>query len=99
MSASQPSPRRRRFGPGDSMSGWSPSPSSSSRGDDPGADMDEWVDVISRALRDQGELERKRLGELVGCQYWGPGAFPRALNEAEDRGVSRKTGRGRYARG
>jgi hypothetical protein len=95
MSASRPS-RRRRFGPGDSVSGWSPSQSSSSRDEEAGADMDEWIDVIARALRDQGELDRKHLGDVVGCKYWGPGAFRRALSEGVERGAIRKIGRGRY---
>lgn len=96
--SSGPAPRRRRWrlGPSDSITGWSPSVSSSSRGaDDP--DLEEWIDVIRRALEENGELGRKELGDLVGCRYWGPGAYSRALREGASQGAFRRTRRNRYA--
>src|SRR5881409_2544216 len=96
MSATPPRRRRTRLGSSQSVSGWSPSPQASSRPEDT-ADVDEWIDVLVRALRDEVEMQRDRLGQLAGCKYWGPGAFRRALSEAVDRGVIRKTARNRYA--
>jgi hypothetical protein len=91
-------PRRRiAFGPGTS-GGWSPEISSSSYAQD----EDEWwrereIEMIENALRDKGEMRRRDLGNLIGCKYWGPGRFRRALSEAVDQGRIRRVGFGRYA--
>jgi hypothetical protein len=65
-------------------SSWSPFLSSSSRGED---DEDFYylareIEMLERAVRDQGQVSRRELGRLVGCRYWGPGRFGRALRAA-----------------
>jgi len=42
-------------------------------------------------------MERKEIGERLGCKYWGPMRFRSALKEGVERGAFRKTGRNRYA--
>jgi hypothetical protein len=77
--------------------GWSPLISSSS------ADLDEndyylarELDMLERALREQGELRRRDLGRLVGCRYWGPGRFGRALRAGVKQGRISHPRRGVY---
>ena len=96
---SEPSPRnpssssRRTRGP----RSWSPLQPGTSY--DPG-DNDYWLErevtLLERALADKGELRRGELGELIGCKYWGPGRFARALKAAVEQGRARHTGFGRY---
>ena len=47
-------------------------------------------------LEDQGPLDRKTIGDKLGCKYWGPLRFRRALKAGVDRGAFRKDGQ-RYA--
>jgi hypothetical protein len=80
-------------------SGWSPFLSSSSP---PSADEDTYylereVEMLERALREQGPLRRRELGRLVGCRYWGPGRFGRALREAVRQGRIARSRPGMYA--
>jgi hypothetical protein len=89
-----PRRQRRRFGPSQQTSGWSPFLSTSSRGDDVWRERE--IEQLERALADKGEVSRRELGRLTGCKYWGPGRFGAALREAVDQGRIRKTGRGRY---
>jgi hypothetical protein len=92
----QASRRRIQFGPSEVGAGWSPEISSSTPEEE---DMytEREVDLIVNALRDAGEMRRKDLGERIGCKYWGPGRFRRALRLAADRGQIRRVGFGRYA--
>ena len=55
------------------------------------------MSLVERALEDRGEMRRSELGELLGCKYWGPGRFARALKEAVAQGRIRRSGFGRYA--
>ena len=62
---------------------------------------DEWwrereIGMIERALQERGEMRRRDLGNLIGCKYWGPGRFRRALNHAVKQGRIERTGFGRY---
>lgn len=82
---------------GRSLGGWTPSTMPSE------ADADEqqfWLDrevsLIQNLLQDRGELPRKEIGETLGCKYWGPLRFRRALKEGVERGAFRRTGSGRY---
>ncbi len=79
------------------MSGWSPFLSSSS------SDIEEndryltrEIEMLERAVADQGELTRRELGRVVGCKYWGPGRFGRALKAAVRQGRLSHTRRGMY---
>jgi hypothetical protein len=38
-----------------------------------------------------------RIGDKLGCKYWGPLRFRNALKEGVQRGAFRKTARNRYA--
>jgi hypothetical protein len=81
-----------------STSGWSPFLSSSSRGDDDedARYLEREIDMLERAVREQGTLRRRELGRLVGCRYWGPGRFGRALRAAVRRGRLSHPQRGYY---
>jgi MFS family permease len=59
--------------------------------------LDREVDIIRRALQDQGELGRDELARKVGGRYWGPGRFRAALREGLAEGALRRAGRNRYA--
>ncbi len=54
------------------------------------------ITLLERALADRGEMRRGELGEIVGCKYWGPQRFSRALRAATDQGRIKHTGIGRY---
>ena len=82
--APRPEARRRRFGPSESGSSYSPVQQSSTRV--PDEDIDEEVEAIVAALRDGGELTRDELGRRVNCKRWGPGRYRRALAAAMQRG-------------
>ncbi|MBV9338472.1 MAG: hypothetical protein JO262_11560 [Solirubrobacterales bacterium] len=67
---------------------------------EPGEDrywLDREMTLIERALEDKGEMRRSELGELIGCKYWGPGRFARALKAASEQGRIKHSGFGRYA--
>ena len=88
--------RRRRFGPSESGSSYSPVQQSSSRV--PDEDLDAEVAALVDALREAGDegLDRKTLGDRVSCRLWGPGRFRHALGTALARGEIRRSGRGRF---
>jgi hypothetical protein len=48
-------------------------------------------------LQEEGELDRKEIGERLGCKYWGPMRFRAALKQGVERGAFRKSGHNRYA--
>jgi hypothetical protein len=66
------------------------------------AEENEWwlereISLIQNLLKEEGEQTRDAIGEKLGCRYWGPMRFRRALREGEARGAFRRTSRGRYA--
>jgi hypothetical protein len=80
------------------LTGWSPMTASSSQ------DRDEeefWLErelsILERALQENGEMRRRDLGNEVGCRYWGPRRFARALRAGVDEGRFRRVRRGMYA--
>ena len=77
--------------------GWSPFLSSSTAD---AAQNDEYLDreldMLERAVREKGELRRRELGQLVGCRYWGPGRFGRALRAGVRQGRLSHPRRGFY---
>jgi hypothetical protein len=82
---------------GRSLGGWSPSSwPSQEDADEQQFWLDREVSLIENLLKDRGELPRKEIGETLGCKYWGPLRFRRALKEGVDRGAFRRTGHGRY---
>jgi hypothetical protein len=44
--------------------------------------LERQIEVIEQALEQQGPVDRRRLAQLVGARYWGPGRFRLALQEA-----------------
>jgi hypothetical protein len=59
--------------------------------------LDREISLIQNLLQEEGELERREIGNRLGCKYWGPMRFRNALREGVDRGAFRKAGRGRFA--
>ncbi len=53
----------------------------------------------SARVAEQGELPRRELGRLVGCRYWGPGRFGRALRAGVQQGRLSRPRRGVYGPG
>jgi hypothetical protein len=63
---------------------------------DDGADLDREIEMIERALRDSGTVERRELERRVGARFWGPGRFRAALREAVDEGRAQRFSRSTY---
>ena len=81
-----------------SRTGWSPFQSSSSPAE-AGEDeryLEREIEMLERAVGEHGTLRRRELGRLVGCRYWGPGRFGRALRAAVQRGWLSHPRRGYY---
>ena len=93
-----PEPRRQSGSRGSrGPRGWSPLQPGYS--EEPGEDeywQEREITLLERALADKGEMRRGELGDLIGCKYWGPGRFARALKEGARQGRIRRTGMGRY---
>ncbi len=80
------------------MSSYTPFPGSSSVD----ADENEWwlrreISLIQNLLKEEGEMSRDDIGDKLGCKYWGPMRFRRALKAGVERGAFRKGGGGGYA--
>jgi hypothetical protein len=76
---------------------WSPLQPGSSY--DPEEDrywLERELTLLERAVEDRGEMRRSELGDLVGCKYWVPGRFARALKAAVEQGRIKHTRIGRY---
>ena len=59
--------------------------------------LDEEVEIIRRALAEQGTVTRAELAARIGARYWGPGRFRAALRAAFAEGAARRVGRDRVA--
>ncbi|HEX4628547.1 MAG TPA: hypothetical protein VH137_07135, partial [Gemmatimonadales bacterium] len=59
-------------------------------------DLDREIELVARALKEHGPLEREELKGLVGGRYWGPGRFRAALRAATDEGLARRQSRTVY---
>ena len=78
-------------------SGWSPFLSSSgSDAEENDFYLERELGMLERAVQDKGELRRRELGQLVGCKYWGPGRFARALRAGVRQGRLSRPRRGVY---
>ena len=84
--------------PRQSIAGWAPT---TARSEFDADEMEFWlnreVSLIQNLLDEEGELERREIGDKLGCKYWGPLRFRNALKEGINRGQFRETSRGRYA--
>ena len=78
-------------------SGWSPFLSSSPNdAEENDFYLERELGMLERAVQDKGELRRRELGQLVGCKYWGPGRFGRALRAGVRQGRLSRPRRGVY---
>ena len=64
-------------------------------------DENEWwlnreLTLIENLLRDKGEMNRKDIGNTLGCKYWGPRRFARALKAGVEQGRFKQTKRNTY---
>jgi hypothetical protein len=76
---------------------WSPlQPGSSYNPDEDRYWLEREITLLERALQDKGVMRRSELGATVGCKYWGPGRFARALKQGTEQGRIEHTGFGRY---
>ena len=83
--------------PRTSLGGWSPTTSRSSRDEEEEQYwLDREVSLIENLLNEKGEMNRKDIGDTLGCKYWGPMRFRAALKEGVERGTFRKVSRGVY---
>jgi hypothetical protein len=84
--------------PHQSIAGWAPT---TSRSEFDADEMDFWlnreISLIENLLKERGELDRKTIGNTLGCKYWGPFRFRQALKAGVERGAFRKVSGGRYA--
>ncbi len=93
-----PAPSEQERRPRGQRGGYTPFPGSSSHDEEENQWwLDREVSLIENLLKEEGELPRKEIGEKLGCKYWGPLRFRRALKEAVERGTIRKAGGNRYA--
>jgi len=80
------------------MSTYTPFPSASSQDTD---ENEFWLQrelsLIHNLLEEEGEMDRKEIGDRLGCKYWGPMRFRSALKQGVERGAFRKSGHNRYA--
>ncbi len=64
-------------------------------------EQDYWTErelsLLENALKENGEMSRKDLGNELGCKYWGPMRYRRALKIGVEEGRFRKVGRDRFA--
>src|SRR5215208_1417982 len=54
------------------------------------------LSLIENLLQDKGEMKRGDIGDALGCKYWGPRRFARALKAGVDEGRFRRVSRGVY---
>jgi MFS family permease len=85
---------RRRFRPGPGGGMYAPMMAGTWSAGDPAAGMLEpQIEAIEQTLARTGPTERRRLAQLVGARYWGPGRFRLALQEALREGRVRRVSR------
>ncbi len=85
--------RRYRPGPGRLSS----SPGMSASSPLPAQSLDREIEMIERALDEQGPSQREELARAVGARFWGPGVFRQALREGQLTGELKRVGRRTYA--
>jgi MFS family permease len=88
--------RRRTYRPGPASRGGS-SPGMAVSAPIASLQLEREVDRITRALEENGPLERGELARRVGARFWGPGRFTAALGEAVTSGRARRVDRRRFA--
>jgi MFS family permease len=85
---------RRRFRPGPGGGMYAPMMAGTWSTADPAAGtLEPQIEAIEQTLARTGPTERRRLAQLVGARYWGPGRFRLALQEALREGRVRRVSR------
>ena len=59
-------------------------------------ELDREIEMIERALREHGQIDRGELERAIGARFWGPGRFRTALREAVDEGRAERFSRSTY---
>jgi MFS family permease len=80
----------RRFRPGPGGALYAPRMAGTGTIAENPAALERQIEVIERTLDHEGPVQRRRLAELVGARYWGPGRFSLALQEAVREGRARR---------
>jgi MFS family permease len=85
---------RRRYRPGPGGGMYAPMMAGTWSAPDPAAGtLEPQIEAIEQTLARTGPTERRRLAQLVGARYWGPGRFRLALQEALREGRVRRESR------
>ncbi len=84
---------RRRYRPGPGGTLYAPMMAGTWSAPDATAGLEPQIEAIERTLAGNGPVERRRLAQLVGARYWGPGRFRLALQEAVREGRVRRVSR------
>jgi hypothetical protein len=58
--------------------------------------LDRELSLIENLLNEKGGMKRGDIGDALGCKYWGPRRFARALKAGVDEGRFRRVRRGVY---
>jgi MFS family permease len=84
---------RRRYRPGPGGGMYAPMMAGTWSAPDPTAGLEPQIEAIEQTLTKTGPTERRKLAQLVGARYWGPGRFRLALQEALREGRIRRVSR------
>jgi MFS family permease len=85
---------RRRYRPGPGGGMYAPMMAGTwSAGDPAAGGLEPQIEAIEQTLATTGPTERRKLAQLVGARYWGPGSFRLALQEALREGRVRRVSR------
>jgi MFS family permease len=84
---------RRRYRPGPGGGMYAPMMAGTWSAPDPAGTLEPHIEAIEQTLARTGPTERRRLAQLVGARYWGPGRFRLALEEALREGRVRRESR------
>ena len=58
--------------------------------------LDRELSLIENLVKERGEMKRSDIGNTLGCKYWGPTRFSRALKAGLNEGRFRRVRRGVY---
>jgi MFS family permease len=88
---------RRRFRPGPGGTLYAPRMAGTGPIAESPSALESQIERIEQALEHEGPVDRRRLAQIVGARYWGPGRFGLALQEALREGRARRLSRNTIA--
>jgi MFS family permease len=88
---------RRRFRPGPGSTLYAPRMAGTGPIAESPSALESQIERIEQALEHEGPVDRRRLAQIVGARYWGPGRFGLALQEALREGRARRISRNTIA--